>query len=74
MITEAGACVWIIEAMIREVRPVRGKNGGYWRAIEATGEQWFYCSTHGFEEYGPKAEVHAAAARHCPEIAALMAR
>lgn len=59
--------------MLRDVRPVRA-NGVHWRSYEATGEQWFYCHTHDFEVYGPKADVMAAAARHCPEIAERMAR
>ena len=68
MITETGRCAWNLSAMIREGRPGRPGNGGHFRSIEATGEYWFYCSTHDVEEYGPKAEVLAAAARHCPEI------
>lgn len=73
MITDQGTCVWVLDAMIREVRPT-WHNGGAWRAIEPTGELWFYCHTHAVEEYGPKADVLAAAAAHCPEIAAPMAR
>jgi hypothetical protein len=70
MITEAGVCRWVMEAMTREVRPQRDMNGGFWRSIELTGEMWFWCQTHGVEEYGPKAEVLDAAGRHCPDIAA----